>query len=118
MLSLGCERTVNLVELVNTNNGWLRDRATKEFKVFISRSLNGPWQEVLHTTLVDSRRHPDPLPVQTFRFKKRTQRSLSILIIEDSLNEHYEEFEVELYEADNNAKLGKQAKIMVAIDDT
>ena len=47
-----------------------------------------------------------------------TQRSLSILIIEDSLNEHYEEFEVELYEADNNAKLGKQAKIMVAIDDT
>ena len=73
VLSLGCERTVNLVELVNTNNGLLRDRATKEFKVFISRSLNVPWQEVLHTTLVDSRRHPDPLPLQTFPFPKSSR---------------------------------------------
>ena len=70
VLSLDCEREVNWVELVNTHNGGHRDRATKELKVFISLSLNGSWQEVLHTTLVDSRRHPDPLPVQTFRFKK------------------------------------------------
>ena len=69
VLSLGCERTVNWVELVNTHNGGHRDRATREFKVFISQSLNLPWQEVLHTTLEDSRQHPDPLPVQTFRFK-------------------------------------------------
>ena len=31
---------VNWVELVNTHNGWHRDRATRELKVFISRFVN------------------------------------------------------------------------------
>ena len=44
-----------------------------------------------------------------------TQRSLSIPIMDDMEKEKDEQFEVELYEADNNAKLGKQVKTMVTI---
>ena len=66
VLDLGSNKTVNMVELVNTHNGFGRDRSTKEFKVYISLSSSGPWNEVVHETLEDSRQHSDPLPVQTF----------------------------------------------------
>ena len=75
VLSLGCEKTVNTVELVNTINGYRRDRSMKEFKVFLSsESPDGPWEEVVHQTLEDSRQQPDPLPVQTFPFSERTAK--------------------------------------------
>ena len=35
ILNLGCEKSYNAVELVNTINGELRDRGTKRFKVFL-----------------------------------------------------------------------------------
>jgi len=73
VLDLGCEKTVNLVELVNTHNGFYRDRSMKEFKVFLSSDTSyGPWEEVLHQTLEDSRQQADPLPLQTFLFAERT----------------------------------------------
>ena len=72
VLDLGCEKTVNLVELVNTHSGQYRDRGMKEFKVFLSNSSEGPWEEVVHQTLEDSRQQEDPLPVQTFSFSERT----------------------------------------------
>ena len=74
VLDLGCKMTVNLVELVNTHNGHCRDRSMKEFKVFLSDSSEGPWEEVVHQTLEDSRQQEDPLPVQTFSFSERTAR--------------------------------------------
>ena len=75
VLDLGCEKTVNLVELVNTHNGaTYRDRSMKEFKVFLSDSSEGPWEEVVHQTLVDSRQQADPLPVQIFPFSQRAAR--------------------------------------------
>ena len=75
VLDLGCEKTVNLVELVNTHNGaTYRDRSMKEFKVFLSDSSTGPWEEVVHQTLEDSRQQADPLPVQTFSFAPRTAK--------------------------------------------
>ena len=75
VLDLGCEKTVNMVELVNTHNGHPRDRSMKEFKVFLSsNSSDGPWEEVLHQTLEDSRQQADPLPLQTFPFTERTAR--------------------------------------------
>ena len=75
VLMLGCEKTVNLVELVNTHNGDHRDRSMKEFKVFLSSdSSAGPWEEVVHQTLEDSRRQPDPLPLQTFPFTQRSAK--------------------------------------------
>ena len=70
VLDLGCEKTVNLVELVNTHNGHHRKRSMKEFKVFLSDSSEGPWEEVVHQTLEDSRQQADPLPVQTFSFSE------------------------------------------------
>ena len=74
VLDLGCEKTVNLVELVNTHNAQHRQRSMKEFKVFLSDSSTGPWEEVVHQTLEDSRQQEDPLPVQTFSFSERTAR--------------------------------------------
>ena len=74
VLDLGCKKTVNLVELVNTHNGKHRNHAMKEFKVFLSHSSEGPWEEVVHQTLEDSRQQADPLPVQTFPFSERTAR--------------------------------------------
>ena len=46
ILDLGCDKTVNMVELVNTHNAQVRDRGTKEFMV---------WTLVVHKTLPDSR---------------------------------------------------------------
>merc|ERR1711936_387944 len=75
VLDLGYEKTVNMVELVNTHNGYHRDRSMKEFKVFLSiDSSDGPWEEVLHQTLEDSRQQADPLPHQTFPFSARTAK--------------------------------------------
>merc|ERR1719510_2513211 len=71
VLDLGCKMTVNLVELVNTHNGHCRDRSMKEFKVFLSDSSEGPWEQVVHQTLEDSRQQEDPLPVQKFSFSER-----------------------------------------------
>ena len=74
VLDLGCEKTVNMVELVNTHNSHRRDRSMKEFKVFLSDSSEGPWEEVVHQTLEGSRQQADPLPVQTFPFTQRAAK--------------------------------------------
>ena len=74
VLDLGCEKTVNQLELVNTHNSHSRDRSMKEFKVFLSDSSTGPWEEVVHQTLEDGRKQADPLPVQTFSFSERTAK--------------------------------------------
>ena len=74
VLDLGCKKTVNLVELVNTHSEQYRSRSMKEFKVFLSDSLEEPWEEVVHQTLEDSRQQADPLPVQTFSFSERTAK--------------------------------------------
>ena len=75
VLSLGCEKIVNMVELVNTHVGNWRDRSMKEFKVFLSsEGPDGPWEEVVHQTLEDSRQQTDPLPLQTFPFTARTAK--------------------------------------------
>ena len=66
VLDLGCNKIVNVVKLVNTHNGDHRDRSSKEIKVSISSSRAGPWSQVLHETLEDSRKQSDPLPVLSF----------------------------------------------------
>ena len=81
VLDLGCAKTVNMVELVNTHNGHVRDRSTKEFKVSISVNKEGPWTLVVHKTLQDSRQQSDPLPVQSFRFSDRTARFVKFNLI-------------------------------------
>ena len=68
VLDLGCNKIVNMMELVNTHNAYHRDRSAKEFKVFTSSFKDGPWQMVVHKTLQDSRAHADPLPVLSFPF--------------------------------------------------
>ena len=66
VLDLGCNKIVNMVELVNTHNGENRDRSSKEIKVSISSYPAGPWSEVVYETLEDSRDQSDPLPVLSF----------------------------------------------------
>ena len=67
-VDLGCETRVSMVELVNTHNAQYKDRSTKEFKVLVSKTGNGSWDEVVHKTLRDSRFLPDPLPLKKFTF--------------------------------------------------
>ena len=61
---------LNTVELVNTHNADYKNWATKEFKVFLGNSSSGPWEEVVHQTLEDSREQTDPRPVKRFPFEK------------------------------------------------
>ena len=62
---------LDLLELVNTHNARARSRSLKEFKVFLSDTSDGPWEEIVHQTLEDSRQQADPLPVQKFPFSER-----------------------------------------------
>ena len=71
VLDLGCEMRVSMVELVNTHNADKKDRSTKEFKVFLGKEKTGPWEEVVHTTIPDTREQKDPLPIQRFSFAER-----------------------------------------------
>ena len=81
ILDLGCDKRVNKVELVNTHNSHKKNRATKEFKVLVSRNEKGPWIEVLHKTLEDSRHQNDPLPLKKFSFNGRTARYIKFEMI-------------------------------------
>ena len=57
------------VKLINTHNGQKRNKSAKKFKILVSMSLSGPWEEALgKTELEDSRQQEDPLPLQEFVF--------------------------------------------------
>ena len=73
VLDLGCNKIVNMVELVNTHNGEHRDRSSKEFQVSISHYSAGPWSTVMYEILEDSRDQADPLPVLTFPLSTHTE---------------------------------------------
>ena len=63
VMDLGCTQIISQVELVNTHN---RDRSTRELRVSVSQSPGGPWYEVIHQSLEDSRGLSFPLPLLTF----------------------------------------------------
>ena len=71
VLDLGCEKYINLVELINTHNADYRDRSTKRFQVFVSKKENGPWEKVLEKTLEDSTSDNHPYSVQHFQFSRK-----------------------------------------------
>merc|ERR1711990_518721 len=81
ILDLGCHKTVNMVELVNTHNGHARNAGTKEFMVFVSVNKGGPWTLVVHKELQDSRQQSDPLPVLSFSFSDRTARFVKFKLL-------------------------------------
>ena len=56
--------TISKISLVNTHNGFARDRSTKEFAVAVEE--RGGWREVIRETLPDSRQMQDPLPLMEF----------------------------------------------------
>ena len=55
ILNLGCEKTVSLIELINTHNSAAADSGTKDFTVSVAKEEKGPWQQVRDTTLEDPR---------------------------------------------------------------
>ena len=67
----GEARPLDMVVLVNTHNAHHRERAMKEFQVFLSLAHGEPYVEVVHQILEDSRLQTDPLPIQTFSFPER-----------------------------------------------
>ena len=69
VINLGCEKMINVIQIVNTKNAQHRDRGTKSFKIFVS----GPGSltadiEVVSEVLPDPRNLHDPLPLHTFAF--------------------------------------------------
>eukprot|EP00092_Neocalanus_flemingeri_P099497 GFUD01126916.1.p1 GENE.GFUD01126916.1~~GFUD01126916.1.p1 ORF type:complete len:622 (+),score=120.29 GFUD01126916.1:104-1969(+) len=72
ILNLGCRQTFAGIQLVNTHNGQVRDRATKRFRLFSSQTASGPWTQVLDTQLGDSRQQQDPLPLQMIALDTQT----------------------------------------------
>ena len=66
ILKLCKQKTVLSISLVNTHNANYRDRSSKEFKVYLGDQSSGPWTQVLHDTLEDSRQQKDPLPILDF----------------------------------------------------
>jgi len=62
-------RTVDTITLVNTFNDDARNCGTKEFKVYLGETEDGPWTEVLHDELDDARNTNQNLtsvPAQVF----------------------------------------------------
>ena len=66
ILDLNLERSIHTILLVNTHNAEHRDRATAEFKVYISNDATAYWEEVLHETLPNTLNMTDPLPLMNF----------------------------------------------------
>ena len=60
ILDLENEILVNSVEIVNTHHAGMRTRSSREFKVWLSLELYGPWQVLGSYILPDSRNDPDP----------------------------------------------------------
>ena len=66
LLDLRVEMDIRKIIVVNTHNGHVRDRGTREFKVEMSTGAYGPWREVVHEELPDSRRM-NPVPAKEFK---------------------------------------------------
>ena len=69
VIDLGCEKMINVIQIVNTKNAGHKDRGTKSFKIFVS----GPGSftadiEVVSEVLPDPTLLYDPLPLHTFAF--------------------------------------------------
>ena len=73
ILDLGCYQVIHTIELVNANNNYWKNKSTKEFKIHSSDDLKGPWDEILHETLEDSR-EMDVVPLKEFKIKKKVAR--------------------------------------------
>ena len=69
MLDLVESKTLNTLELVNTHDGPVRGRCTKDFQVFLGQTIDGPWQQIINSSLEDTRWHTDPLPLKKFSFQ-------------------------------------------------
>ena len=81
ILDLGCYKPRNMVELVNTHNGHSKNSATKAFQVYFSETATGPWQLVLSSSLSDSRKQKDPLPLQRFSFPYLATRYVKFQVV-------------------------------------
>ena len=66
ILDLNLERSIHTILLVNTHDADHRNRATAEFKVYISNDVTAYWEEVLHETLPNTLNMKDPLPLMNF----------------------------------------------------
>jgi len=73
IVNLGCQQDFSAIRLVNTHNQDIRDRSTKTFRLSVSLDLSEPWTRVLETSLEDSRRQQDPLPLQVLHLKERVK---------------------------------------------
>ena len=80
ILDLGETKIVDNIFLTNCRNGRYRDRATKDFHVYLSIDGHGPWTKVLEDTLPDERRE-DSIRSKSYKIHPTRARFVRFLLI-------------------------------------
>ena len=73
--------TVKVIFIVNTQNGFMKDRGTKKFKVFLTSDIGGVWEEVLNEELEDSRKSSQVKPSK-FKIKPTLARFAKFVLVD------------------------------------
>ena len=80
ILDLGQPTNIRTIQLVNTQNGHVKDRGTRGFQVFVSGSPSGPWTSVLSTSLPDSKNY-DPVRLSMYNIQPISERFVRFNIV-------------------------------------
>jgi len=71
-MAFQCPRTIRGFLLKNTHNTIHNDRATQNFTISISDTIDGPWTDILTGTLPDAR-NVSPVPVLNFDLENEVE---------------------------------------------
>ena len=80
-LELPVVTRITKIFMVNTHNGFMLKRATKEFKVFLSMNPNGPWTEVLNDELPNDSGVDCDVSPKTFTIKHTNAKFVKFLLV-------------------------------------
>ena len=81
ILELPVVTRVRYIFMVNTHNGFMLKRATKEFKVFLSMDANGPWTEVLNDELPNDSGVDRDISPHKFTIKHTNAKFVKFLLV-------------------------------------
>ena len=80
IIDLACEKKVKEIEIINAHKDVWDNASTKEFQVSVGNDTIGPWDEVVHEVLQDSR-DLDKVPLEKFSFDERIARYLKFEMV-------------------------------------
>ena len=80
IIDLACEKKVKEIEIINAHKDVWDNASTKEFQVSVGNDTIGPWDEVVHEVLQDSR-DLDKVQLEKFSFDERIARYLKFEMV-------------------------------------